>query len=131
MDTTGYVAEWIYRPNKGCRADRFGPCMLQAELVRSYFDSHGQQRKDRVRLGVVSLECITEVPHRHAFWVITEAALESLELDTQTRERISAELSKVVPLPSEGEISDYKNTLDALSRALRKRRSSSTETRPA
>ena len=125
MNATGYVAEWTYRPNNGCRADRFGPCMLQAELVRSYFDSHGQQREDRVQLGVVSLECITEVSHRHAFWVITEAALESLELDTQTRERISAELSKVVPLPSEGEITDYRNTLGALSRALRKRSSSS------
>jgi len=120
MNPTGYVVEWTYRPNSGCRADRLGPSMLQAELVRSYFDSSGQQRKDRVQLGVVSLERITEVAHRHAFWVITEAALESLELDIQTRERISAELSKVVPLPSEGEIIDYKSRLDALSRALRK-----------
>jgi hypothetical protein len=121
MNATGYVVEWTYHPNTGCRADRFGPCMLQAELVRSYFDSQGQQSTDSVQLGVVSLECISEVSHRHAFWVITEAALESLELDTETRERISAELSRVVPLPSEGEITDHMNTLDALSRALRKR----------
>jgi hypothetical protein len=73
-----------------------------------------------IQLGVVSIECINEVSHRHAFWVITEAALESLEIDTKTRERISAELSRVVPLPSEGEIIDYRNMLDILSRTLRK-----------
>jgi hypothetical protein len=94
--------------------------MLQAEIVRSFVDSQGRARKDMIQLGVVSIECINEVSHRHAFWVITEAALESLEIDTKTRERISAELSRVVPLPSEGEIIDYRNALDTLSRTLRK-----------
>jgi len=115
-----YVVEWKYHANEGCKADRFGPYMLQAQLVLLYAGLEGQARSNTVQLGVVSLECINEVQHRHAFWVITEAALQALELDTETHERISAELSRVVPLPSEGEITDYKRTLDALSRALRK-----------
>jgi len=121
MSTPTYAVEWNYRPNDGSKADRFGPCMLQAELVRSRVDPQGQKRIDKVQLGVVSLECINEVAHRHAFWVITEAALHALELDTATNELICGELSRIVPLPSEGEIRDYKNTLEALSRALRKR----------
>jgi hypothetical protein len=120
MTEPTYAVEWKYRTNDGCKADRFGPYMLQAELVLSYVGPEGQPRNDSVQLGVVSLECINEVSHRHAFWVITEAALQALELDAETYERISAELSRVVPLPSEGEITDYKNALDALSRALRK-----------
>jgi len=115
-----YAVEWKYRTNNGCKADRFGPYMLQAQLVLLYAGLEGQARSDTVQLGVVSLECINEVSHRHAFWVITEAALQALELDTETHERISAELSCVVPLPSEGEITDYQSTLDTLSRALRK-----------
>jgi hypothetical protein len=94
--------------------------MLQAQLVLSYAGLEGQARSDTVQLGVVSLECINEVSHRHAFWVITEAALQAFELDIETHERISAELSCVVPLPSEGEITDYKSTLDTRARALRK-----------
>jgi hypothetical protein len=121
MSAPTYAVEWDYRPNNGNKADRFGPCMLQAQLVRSCVDPQGQKQIDKVQLGVVSLECINEVSHRHAFWVITEAALNALELDTATDELISGELSRVVPLPSEGEIRDYRNTLDALSRALRKR----------
>jgi hypothetical protein len=73
-----------------------------------------------VPLGVISVELMNEVSHRHAFWVITEAALDSLELETETREQISAELSKVVPLPSEGEVIDHKNKFNTLSRTLRK-----------
>jgi len=114
------AVEWKYRTNDGCKADRFGPYLLQAELATSYPDLEGSARNDRVRLGVVSLECINDVTHRHAFWVITEAALQALELDRETQDRISAELSCVVPLPSEGEIINYKSALDALSRALRK-----------
>jgi hypothetical protein len=115
-----YTVKWNYRANDGCKADRYGPYMLQAEILRSFVEPQGRAREDVVQLGVVSIACINEVSHRHAFWVITEAALESLELDTKTSERISSELSGVVPLPSEGEIIDYKNTLNALSRALRK-----------
>jgi hypothetical protein len=121
MDKPTYAVKWKYCTNTGCKADRFGPYMLQAQLVLLYAGLEGQARSDTVQLGVVSLECINEVSHRHAFWVITEAALQALNLDTETHEWISAELSCVVPLPSEGEIADCKSTLDALSRALRKR----------
>jgi len=120
MRAPTYTVQWNYRANDGYKANRYGPYMLQAEIVRSFVDSRGRARKDMIQLGVVSIECINEVSHRHAFWVITEAALESLEIDTETRERISAELSRVVPLPSEGEIIDYRNALDTLSRTLRK-----------
>lgn len=121
MRTPTYTVQWNYRANRGRKAERYGPYMLQAEIVRSFTDARGEVREDAVQLGVVSIECISEASHRHAFWVITEAALESLGLDATTRERVSAELSTVVPLPSEGEIEDCKNTLDALSRALRKK----------
>ena len=120
MRTPTYTVKWNYRTNDGYKADRYGPYMLQAEIVRSFVDAQGRARKDRVQLGVVSLERINEVSHRHAFWVVTEAALDSLEIDIKTRECISAELSRVVPLPSEGEIMDYRNALDTLSRTLRK-----------
>jgi hypothetical protein len=113
-----YAVQWNYLANDGRKADRYGPYMLQAEILRSFVDSQGLAQRDIVQLGVVSLEWINEVPHRHAFWVITEAALESLELETEMRERISAELSKVVPLPSEGEVISHKNKLSA--RTLRK-----------
>ena len=113
-----YAVQWNYLANDGRKADRYGPYMLQAEILRSFVDSRGLAQRDKVQLGVVSLEWINEVPHRHAFWVITEAALESLELETEMRERISAELSKVVPLPSEGEVIRHKNKLNA--RTLRK-----------
>ncbi|MGA3359865.1 MAG: hypothetical protein ABSC87_06630 [Halobacteriota archaeon] len=116
-----YAVQWNYLANEGRKADRYGPYMLQAGILRSFVDPRGLAHRDIVQLGVVSLERINEVSHRHAFWVITEAALESLELETETRERISAELSKVVPLPSEGEIISHKNKLSALSRPLRKR----------
>jgi len=120
MGEPTYTVEWNYRANKGRKADRLGPYMLQAELVRSYSDPEGRVREERIQLGVVSLEAINEVAHRHTFWVITEAALQPLDLDAATSERISAELSRVVPLPSEGEMIDYKNMLAALARALRK-----------
>jgi hypothetical protein len=113
-----YAVQWNYLANDGRKADRYGPYMLQAEILRSFVDSRGLAQRDIVQLGVISLEWINEVSHRHAFWVITEAALESLELETEMRERISAELSKVVPLPSEGEVISHKNKLNA--RTLRK-----------
>jgi hypothetical protein len=94
--------------------------MLQASIVRSLVNSHGLAQNDIVPLGLISVELINEVSHRHTFWVITEAALDSLGLKTETREQISAELSKIVPLPSEGEIAGHKNKFDSLSRALRK-----------
>ncbi|MGA7075501.1 MAG: hypothetical protein WBZ42_03000, partial [Halobacteriota archaeon] len=90
MRAPTYTVQWNYRANDGYQANRYGPYMLQAEIVRSFVDSQGRARKDMIQLGVVSIECINEVSHRHAFWVITEAALESLEIDTETRERISA-----------------------------------------
>jgi hypothetical protein len=120
MNEPIYTVEWKYRANEGSKADRFGPYLLQAMLTRSCPGLAGKTKYDTFRLGVVSLECINEVSHRHAFWVITEAALQALALDTEMYERISAELSRVVPLPSEGEIIDYRSALDALSRALRK-----------
>jgi hypothetical protein len=94
--------------------------MLQASIVRAFVNSHGLAQKDIVPLGLISVELINEVSHRHVFWVITEAALDSLGLKIETRERISAELSKIVPLPSEGEIADHKNTFTSLFRTLRK-----------
>jgi hypothetical protein len=115
-----YTVQWNYLANDGRKAERYGPYMLQASLVRSFVDSHGLAQRDIVPLGVISIELINEVSHRHAFWVITEAALDSLELEKETRERISAELSEVVPLPSEGEIIDHKNRFSTLSRRLRK-----------
>ena len=96
--------------------------MLQASIVRSFVNSHSLAQRDRVPLGVISVELINEVSHRHAFWVITEAALDSLELEKEMRERICAELSKVVPLPRESEISNHKNKFDTPSRTLQGRR---------
>jgi hypothetical protein len=95
--------------------------MLQGIILRSFVNERGEAEADIVQLGVVSIECISEASHRHAFWVITEAALESLGLDARTRERIDAELSTVVPLPTEGEIVDCKNAVGALSGALRRK----------
>ena len=118
--TSPYTVQWNYLANTGRKAQRYGPYMLKAGLVRSFFDSHGLAQRETVPLGVISIELINEVSHRHAFWVITEAALDSLELEKEMRERISAELSKVVPLPSEGEIIDQKNKFNTLSRTLRK-----------
>ncbi len=115
-----YTVEWHYRANKGRKAERLGPYMLQAELVQRYEDPQGQQREKRVPLGVISVESISDVAQRHVFWVITEAALMPLDLDDETIERISAELSRVVPLPSEGEVTDFRNTLEALRRAMRR-----------
>jgi len=114
-----YTVQWNYLANDGRKAERYGPYLLQASLVRSFVNSHSLTQGDVIPLGVISVELINEVSHRHAFWVITEAALDSLELETETRERISAELSKVVPLPSEGEIIDHKNKYNTLSRTLR------------
>jgi len=96
--------------------------MLQASIVRSFVNSHSLAQRDIVPLGVISVELINEVSHRHAFWVITEAALDSLELEKEMRERICAELSKVVPLPRESEISNHKNKFDTPSRTLQGRR---------
>jgi len=114
-----YTVQWNYLANDGRKAERYGPYLLQASLVRSFVNSHSLTQGDVIPLGVISVELINEVSHRHAFWVISEAALDSLELETETRERISAELSKVVPLPSEGEIIDHKNKYNTLSRTLR------------
>lgn len=94
--------------------------MLQASFVRSFVNSHNLAQREIVPLGVISVELINAVSHRHAFWVITEAALDSLELETETREQISAELSKVVPLPRESEISNHKNKFNTPSRTLRR-----------
>ncbi|MGZ4863551.1 MAG: hypothetical protein ACXV5H_04280 [Halobacteriota archaeon] len=115
-----YTVQWKYLANDGRKAERYGPYILQANIVRSLVNPHSLTQRDVVPLGVISVELINEVSHRHAFWVITEAALDSLDLETETREQISAELSKVVPLPSEGEVIDYKNKFHTLSRTLRK-----------
>ncbi len=115
-----YSVQWTYLANDGRKAERYGPYMLQASMVRSFVNSHGLAQNDIVPLGLISVELINEVSHRHAFWVITEAALDSLGLNTEIREQISAELSKIVPLPSEGEIADHKNRFNSLSRTLRK-----------
>jgi hypothetical protein len=114
------TVQWDYLANDGRKAERFGPYMLQASIVWAIVNSHGLAQKDIVPLGLISVELINEVSHRHVFWVITEAALDSLGLKIETRERISAELSKIVPLPSEGEIADHKNTFTSLFRTLRK-----------
>ena len=119
MRASTYTVQWNYLANDGRKAERYGPYLLQASLVRSFVNSYSLTQRDTISLGVISVELINEVSHRHAFWVITEAALDSLELETETRERISAELSKVVPLPSEGEIIDHKNKYNMLSRTLR------------
>jgi len=121
MSAPTYKVQWNYHANSGRKAARYGPYMLQGEILRSFANARGEVEEDVVQLGVVSIECISEASHRHAFWVITAAALESLRLDPRTRERIDAELSTVVPLPTEGEIADCKNALGALSGALRRR----------
>jgi hypothetical protein len=113
-----YTVQWKYLANDGRKAERYGPYMLRANIVRSFVNSRSLAQSDIVPLGVISVELINEVSHRHTFWVITEAALDSLELETETREQISAELSKVVPLPSEGEVLDHKNKFNTLSRTL-------------
>ena len=115
-----YTVQWNYLANDGRKAERYGPYMLQASIVRSLVYSHGLTQNDIVPLGLISVELINEVSHRHTFWVITEAALDPLGLKTETREQISAELSKIVPLPSEGEIADNKNKFNSLPRTLRK-----------
>ncbi len=107
MSSPTYTVEWRYRENKGRKAERLGPYILRAELVQRYED-RSQTREKRIQLGVISVEAIDDVSQRHAFWVITEAALIPLDLDAETTEQISAELSRVVPLPSEGEIVDLK-----------------------
>lgn len=118
--TSTTTVRWNYLANDGRKAERYGPYLLQADIERSFVDSRGLAQREVVPLGVVSVELINEVAHRHAFWVISEAALDSLELEKETRECICAELSKVVPLPSESEIADHKNKFNALSRTLRK-----------
>jgi hypothetical protein len=115
-----YTVQWNYLANDGRKAERYGPYMLQASIVRSFDNSLSLAHRDIVPLGVISVELINEVSHRHAFWVITEAALDSLELEKEMRERICAELSKVVPLPRESEISNHKNKFDTPSRTLRR-----------
>ncbi|MGZ4949092.1 MAG: hypothetical protein ACXV5D_08635 [Halobacteriota archaeon] len=119
-DTPTYTVEWNYRANERHKAERLGPYMLQAELIQRYEDPDGQKREKKIQLGVISVEAISEVAQRHVFWVITDAALLPLDLDAETLERISAELSRVVPLPSEGEVSDFRNILEALRRAVRR-----------
>src|SRR5674476_608547 len=94
-----YTVQWNYLANDGRKAERYGPYMLQASIVRSFVNSPSLAQRDIVPLGVISVELINEVSHRHAFWIITEAALDSLKLEKEMRERICAELSKVVPLP--------------------------------
>jgi hypothetical protein len=115
-----YTVQWKFLANDGRKAERYGPYMLQASFERSFVNSRNLAQREIVPLGVISVELINEVSHRHAFWVITEAALDSLELETETREQISAELSKVVPLPSESEISNHKNKFNTPSRTLRR-----------
>ncbi len=117
--TPEYTIEWKYRANRGRKAERLGPYMLQAELIQRCEDPEGREREKRMQLGIISVEAISEVAQRHTFWVITEAALVPLDLDAETTERISAELSRVVPLPSEGEVTDFKDRLDVVRRALR------------
>ncbi|MGZ7169441.1 MAG: hypothetical protein ACXVI5_07760 [Halobacteriota archaeon] len=119
-NTSIYTVEWRYRANKGHKAERFGPYMLQAELIQVHEDPEGQKREKKVQLGAISVEAINEIAQRHTFWVITEAALLPLDLDAEITEQISAELSRVVPLPSEGEVTNFKNRLDESARARRR-----------
>ncbi len=107
MSSPIYTIQWIYRENKGRKAERLGPYMLRAELVQHCEDSSHRHEK-RIQLGAISVEAINDVSQRHAFWVITEAALLPLNLDPKTTEQISAELSRIVPPPREGEIIDIK-----------------------
>jgi hypothetical protein len=120
IGTSTHTVQWNYLANNGRKAERYGPYMLQADIVSSFVDSRGLAQRETVPLGVVSVELINEVAHRHAFWVISEAALDSLELEKETRECICAELSKVVPLPSESEIANHKNRFNTLSGTQRK-----------
>jgi hypothetical protein len=120
FETATNTVRWNYLANDGRKEERYGPYLLQAEIERSFVDSRGLVQREIVQLGVVSMELINEVAHRHAFWVISEAALDSIELEKETRECICAELSKVVPLPSESEIANHKNKFNMLSRTLRK-----------
>jgi len=119
-DTSTYTVEWRYRANKGRKAERYGPYMLQAELIQVYEDPKRQKREKKVQLGTISVEEINEIAQRHTFWVIAEAALLPLDLDAETAERISAELSRVVPPPSEGEVTNFKNRVGELARARRR-----------
>ncbi len=107
MSSPVYSVEWNYRENKGRKAERLGPYMLRAELVQRCEDNN-LKREERIPLGVISVEAINEVSQRHAFWVITEAALLPLDLDVEITEQISAELSRIVPPPSEEEVVDLK-----------------------
>ncbi len=107
MSSPTYAVEWRYRENKGRKAERLGPYMLRAELVQQCEDSR-HTRERRIHLGVISVEAIHEVSQRHAFWAITEAALLPLDLDAETTDQVSAELSRVVPPPSEGDIVNVK-----------------------
>jgi hypothetical protein len=118
--TSTHTVQWNYLANKGRKAERYGPYLLQAEIEHSFVDSRGMAQREIIPLGVVSVELINEVAHQHAFWVISEAALDALELEKETRECICAELSKVVPLPSESDITNHKNKFNTLSRTLRK-----------
>ncbi len=57
-NTPTYAVQWNYRANKGRKAERLGPYMLQAELVQSYESPEGQKREKKMQLGVISLEAI-------------------------------------------------------------------------
>src|SRR5674476_1371619 len=79
--TSTNTVRWNYLANDGRKAERYGPYLLQADIERSFVDSRGLAQREVVPLGVVSVELINEVAHRHAFWVISKAALDSLELE--------------------------------------------------
>src|SRR5674476_1702498 len=77
--TSTNTVRWNYLANDGRKAERYGPYLLQADIERSFVDSRGLAQREVVPLGVVSVELINEVAHRHAFWAVSYTHLRAHE----------------------------------------------------
>ena len=99
--STWYSISVEYKPVPSELRPGRGEWYLQATLIHEYRDPSGGIQTEKTRLGSIDVDHIDSVQLRQAFYVVTDDALDALQLPHETREQIAAELRLVVRPPTE------------------------------
>ncbi len=90
-----------YEPVPSEQQPARGEWYLQATLIHEHHDALRALHADATPLGRIDVDALDSVEQRTSFWATTSEALDSLGLEGEVRDQITAELVLVVRLPTD------------------------------
>ncbi len=90
-----------YEPVPSEQQPTRGEWYLKATLIHEYHDASRALQTDATPLGRIDVDALDSVEQRTSFWAATSEALNSLGVEGEVRDQITAELALVVRLPTD------------------------------